>query len=154
MDWVKTLATIAPTIATAFGGPMAGMAVNMAAKALGVESSEQAVSEVILSGNPDALMKLKQVENDFKIELKKLDIQLESLVIDDRKDARGLAKTDMRPHIVISIVFIVGYFTLAYFQATGQINLDAMVFGVITAAMPMILQFWFGSSHGSKQKDK
>jgi hypothetical protein len=152
MDWLKTLATVAPTVATAFGGPLAGMAVSVATKALGIENDEVALEQAVMSGNPDILLKLKQVDLDFKLELKRLDIKSEELVIDDRKDARGLAKTDMRPHITISIVFITGYFTLAYYQATGQIALDPMVFGVITASMPMILQFWFGSSHGSKQK--
>jgi hypothetical protein len=36
LDWRKTLGTVAPAIATALGGPLAGVAVGMAAKALGL----------------------------------------------------------------------------------------------------------------------
>ena len=37
MDWLKT---IAPTIATALGGPLAGMAVSAVAKAIGCEPEQ------------------------------------------------------------------------------------------------------------------
>jgi hypothetical protein len=32
------------------------------------------------------------------------------------------------------------------------LQLFTLVFGVVTGAIPMILQFWFGSSTGSKEK--
>ena len=45
MDWLKT---IAPTVATALGGPLAGMAVSAIAKAIGCSPDE--VQDVISSG--------------------------------------------------------------------------------------------------------
>ena len=152
MDWKKTLAAVAPALATAIGGPLAGMAVKIATDSLGIEPTENALAEIVLSGNPEALLKLKEADNLFKIELKRLDIELEKLVVDDRKDARKLASVDMRPQVFLSALFIIGYFLLVYFQALGEITVDPMTFGIITVSIPMIMQFWFGSSHGSKQK--
>ena len=45
MDWLKTLA---PTLATALGGPLAGLAVNAISSALGIDPSK--VEETIQSG--------------------------------------------------------------------------------------------------------
>ena len=47
MDWLKQ---IAPTIATAMGGPLAGMAVSAISKAIGVDPDK--VGDLISSYNP------------------------------------------------------------------------------------------------------
>jgi len=49
MDWLKS---IAPTIATAMGGPLAGMALEAVSKAIGVDPSE--VQNTINSGKMTA----------------------------------------------------------------------------------------------------
>lgn len=87
-DWKKTLATVAPTIATALGGPLAGMAVNVAAKALGVEPNEQAIETAISSGSPELFLKLKEAENGFILELEKLGVERDRIAYQDRDSAR------------------------------------------------------------------
>lgn len=151
MNWKETLAAVAPTIATALGGPLAGMAVKMAASQLGIEPGE--LESAVISGDPEVMLSLKQAEQSFLVEMEKLGIERDRLVTDDRQDAREMAKVNMWPQIILSTVFIIGYFILAYFSAKGAITPDPMMFGIMTAAIPMILQFWFGSSHGSKGKD-
>ena len=69
-----------------------------------------------------------------------------------------LAKsTSIIPQVVLSALFIVGYFTMMglFFSNTLEIPMSDVfnvLAGVLTAAIPQILSFWFGSSHGSKQK--
>ncbi|MGB1239353.1 MAG: hypothetical protein ACPG4U_14135, partial [Pseudomonadales bacterium] len=105
---------------------------------------------------------IKEADQQFLTEMKKLDIDVFALEVEDRQNARELAKVNMWPQIVLSALFILGYFgilgILVYFydadindRIFGILN---TVIGVLTAAIPMILQFWFGSSLGSKQKDK
>lgn len=158
MSWKDSLAAIAPTIATAVGGPFAGAAAKFALDKLGFDAPEdpgQAVGELeqaVAKATPEQLATLKQIDNDFKVQMESLGIKREQMIIEDRQDARALAKLDMRPHMAISAIFITGYFTIAIMDGLGKFDIDDMIFGVITAAMPMLLQFWFGSSHGSKQK--
>lgn len=160
MDWKRTLATVAPALATALGGPLAGMAVKVATDALGVESSESALSELVLSGNPDALLKLKAAEHTFKIELKRLGIELAKIDQEDRESARELSKVNMIPQIILSTLYTLGYFVVMYQFVTGDIVIQPesttafnILLGVLTAAQTQIMNFFFGSSSGSKEKD-
>ncbi len=159
-DWKRTLATVAPTIATALGGPMAGVAVNVAAKALGVESDESAVSAVVASGDPEILLKLKQAELDFEAQMKQLDVDVAKINAADRDSARNLAiKTSIKPQIAIAIVFVIIYGLLVYSLFSGTANLDtaflalaANLIGILTGGFTQILNFFYGSSSGSKDK--
>lgn len=164
MDWKKTLATVAPALATALGGPMAGVAVSMAGKALGLGEgvTENDLAAVVASGNPDALLKLKQADNEFKVEMEKLGVKIHEIDAVDRASARELAKTDMKPQIILSVIFIGGYFGAmvalhgVLFDANDInpqiIALFSALIGVFTREMSGIMQFWFGSSSGSKTK--
>lgn len=159
-DWIKTLATVAPSIATALGGPLAGVAVKLAADALGVDD-ESSIEEMVLSGDPEALLALKTAEANFKVEMKKLDIDIARIDGADRASARTLAKENMLPQVIFSTIYTVGYMLVLWQFTTGDIVIPAdskvlfgTVLGVLTAAQTQILNFWFGSSHGSKLKRK
>jgi hypothetical protein len=160
-DWKSTLATVAPGLATALGGPLAGMAVKMATDALGIEPTESALEAVLSSGDPEVLAKLKQVENDFKVRMRELDIEEDRIAGKDRANARELFKVDKVPQIVLSFVFVSGYFaTLGMMMAgawiiTGEMrDVIILLLGLMTREIPTIMQFWFGSSSGSKDKAK
>lgn len=161
-DWKKTLAAVAPALATALGGPMAGVAVGMATKALGIEGDEDALAVAVASGDPSILVKLKEVDNTFKLEMERLSVDLERIHQGDRVSARELAKVDMRPQIALSVVFIGGYFAAMFVLhgvlfETKDINGQLMalfgsLIGVFTRELSGIMQFWFGSSAGSQKK--
>lgn len=162
MDWKKTLATVAPALATALGGPLAGVAVGMATKALGVDPGEDALSTAIASGNPDVLVRLREVNTQFEKDMAALGVDLERIHAGDRASAREMAKTNMVPQIALSFVFIGGYFGAMFalhgvlFQAqeiNGQVaTLFGALIGIFTRELSGIMTFWFGSSAGSKTK--
>tara|TARA_R110002126_G_scaffold70280_1_gene177008 strand:+ start:2032 stop:2538 length:507 start_codon:yes stop_codon:yes gene_type:complete len=160
-DWKSTLATVAPGLATALGGPLAGMAVKMATDALGIEPNESALEAVLSSGDPEVLAKLKKVEGDFKVRMRELDIEEDRIAGKDRASARELFKVDKVPQIVLSFIFVSGYFTtLGMMMAgvwviTGEMrDVIILLLGLMTREIPTIMQFWFGSSSGSKDKGK
>ena len=162
MDWKDIVKSIAPTLGTALGGPMGGMAVKfLGDKLLGSESaSETDVADFISSASPDTLLQVKGLENDFKTKMKELEVDVFKLETEDRKDARTLAKFNMWPHITLSAIYVIGYFLVLSSILTGKVQIPVesreqvnILIGIMTAAIPMILQFWFGSSHGSKTKD-
>jgi hypothetical protein len=163
-DWKATLGTVAPTVATVLGGPLAGVAVGMIAKALGMGpgATEQDLEQAVLGATPDTLLRLKEVENQFTLEMERLGVDVEKIHAGDRSSARELAKTNMTPQIVLSFVFIGGYFAAIFalhgvlFQ-TAEINdqiiaLFGALIGVFTRELSGIMQFWFGSSSGSTKK--
>ena len=160
-DWKKTLATVAPVIATGLGGPMAGVAVKVAADALGIEPNENALANAVLSGDPNALLKLREADNRYKLEMKRLGVEVQKLDAQDRSSARTMAQNvGIIPQVVLSIVYTVGYFWLLGAIITGGVtiaeSMQAIVntlMGVMTAAQVQIMNFWFGSSSGSKSKD-
>lgn len=159
-DWKSTLATVAPAIATALGGPLAGMAVGMAAKAIGVEQSEDALAEAVVSGNPEIMVKLKQVNADFMVEMKRLDVDLEKIAAGDRASARDMAtKTTLGPQIILATIFVLGFIVVLYGVFGGGVEVtdkmqDAAMYllGILSAGIMQIMNFFFGSSSGSKEK--
>lgn len=84
-DNVKNiLGTAAPIIGTLIGGP-AGTAVgSLVASALGVENTPQAIKQE-LKNNPEALVKLKQLEFENQVQLKKIVLEHASLESEERK---------------------------------------------------------------------
>jgi len=153
------LGAVAPTIATAVGGPLGGVAMKfLADKFTGGDTGS--VEDFLIGADPEALKALKIADMDFKQEMKALDIDLEGIHAADRDSARDLAKAKgMAPQVIISAVYSVGYFIVMYMFMAGHLEVSpdhAVMFGgllgVLSAAQIQIMNFWFGSSSGSKEK--
>ena len=157
MSWKETLASIAPTIATALGGPLAGMAVNMAASSLGIEPSEEAIEKTLATGNPDTLLKLKQLEKDFTLKLEELGVERERISSQDRFSARDLQKETRSKTVPIVAGFTVaGFFGVVGWVLSGHVSLEStllgFVLGQVSAKAEQVYNYYFGSSAGSKEK--
>ncbi len=161
MGWKDIIKTVAPVLGTAFGGPAGGMAVKFFAdKVLGnPDATEADIEAWTLTASPSDMLKVKLADQSFKIEMKKLGIDVMKLDVADRASARILAQADMTPHIILSTVYTLGYIGLLYFLMTGQVviakgteGMIGPIVGVLTAAQVQIMNFWFGSSSGSKAK--
>ena len=73
MDWKNTLAAIAPTLATAIGGPLAGGAVKfLSGKLLGDDANIQDLEKLVTNASPDQLAEIKRLDNQFKLEMEKI----------------------------------------------------------------------------------
>lgn len=155
---LSVLKKLAPTVATAVGGPFGGMAAAVLGQALGV--NEDQVEEAILSGNPEVLMKVKESDQTFKVKMRELGIREGELHQRDRASAREMAaKLGMWPQVILSVIYTAGYFWMLYLLISGDWQppanseeLVAGLVGVLTAGTIKIMDFWFGSSVGSKQK--
>lgn len=161
-DWKGLVKNIAPVLGTALGGPLAGAATRYIAEAwLGnPEASEQDVAEALATASPEQLVRLRELDQQFKVKMKELDVDVFRLEVDDRKSARDMAKANMVPQITLSVLYSVGYFATLYALMSGDLAIGEsirgefnMVLGVMTAAQIKIMDFWFGSSYGSKVKD-
>lgn len=166
MDILKTfgplIGSVAPTIATALGGPVAGIAVKALSRALlGQENGTQDDIMAILA-NPtgDQLAALKKIDADFKVQMRALDIDLERIAANDRDSARDMQKEtkDWIPR-ALAVSVTIGFFGILLYMliyglpTTGNEAL-LLLLGALQTAWGGIIAFYFGSSSGSQQKDK
>lgn len=160
------LGTVAPWIATAIGGPMAGQAVSMISGALGLKSDaklgdvQEALAQGQLTG--DQLVALKKADQEFQEQMQAAGFKhiedLEALAASDRASARAreIAVKDWTPK-VLAIGVTIGFFGLLAFltfkdvPAMSHDILIAMV-GSLGAAWASIVSYYFGSSAGSAAK--
>jgi hypothetical protein len=154
MDWLKQ---IAPTIATALGGPLAGMAVSAISKAVGVD--EDKVQDMISSNklNADQVAQLKMAEIELAKQAQELGLNFEKLAVEDRKSAREMQATtrSWMPPILAGAVTL-GFFaimTLMFFNKVDSNNpAILMMLGSLGTAWTGIIAYYFGSSAGSQAK--
>lgn len=87
------LRTAAPGIATALGGPLAGVAVHTLSNAIfgKGDAAEAGIVQAVASGNPDILLKIKEAEVNFQTRMRELEIDLERIHQEDRADARAFS---------------------------------------------------------------
>lgn len=162
MDWKSLVKTVAPVLGTALGGPMAGAATKFIAdKLLGnPAATEQDVAEAVLGASAEQLTNLRKLDQDFKLRMRELDVDVFKLEVQDKDSARRLFSVNIWPQVTLSAVYTIGYFAMLYMFMSGNVEVTAdlrtefgMVLGVMTAAQVEIMHFWFGSSLGSKTKD-
>ena len=153
--------TVAPSIASAVGGPLAGMATKAISEALlgKPDGTEEELAQAAIKATPEQLLALKKAENDFALQMRELDIDLERIAVDDRKSARDMQKEtrDWIPR-ALAVSVTLGYFgIIAYVLAMGlPLNgseVLLMLLGTLSAGWTGVMAFYFGSSSGSQKKD-
>ena len=155
MDWLKQ---IAPTIATALGGPLAGLAVNAISKAVGIDPKD--VQSTLEQGKLSAeqIAAIKQAEIAMAARAQELGLDFEKLVVDDRRSAREMQiKTQSWIPGLMAIVVTIGFFGILVGLMTEHFKTsDALMLmlGSLGTAWTGIIAFYFGSSAGSQRKDE
>jgi plasmid maintenance system antidote protein VapI len=154
MDWLKQ---IAPTIATALGGPLAGMAVSAISKAIGVD--EKDVGDLINNNKltADQIAQVKLAEIELQKQANELGLNFEALAVDDRKSAREMQATTrsiVPPLLAASVT--VGFFGILGMMLLGKVDSNnpaiLMMLGSLGTAWTGIIAYYFGSSAGSQAK--
>lgn len=152
------IGAIAPTLGTALGGPLGGLAAQVLVGALGIEPDK--VDQMIAQQSPEIMQKLRVADQEFAVKMRELDLREEDLANQDRQGARELFRVNQSPQIILSAVFVLGYFVVLWAMLAGSVSIlpdlkdvVLVLIGLITREFPTIMQFWFGSSTGSKIKD-
>lgn len=155
MDLLKM---IAPTIATALCGPLAGLAVDAVSKAIGIDPKD--VNKTIADGKltADQIAAIKEAEIAMSARAQELGLDFEKLAVDDRKSARQM-QTTTQSYIpgLMAISVTVGFFGILIGLMTEHFKTsDALMLmlGSLGTAWTGIIAFYFGSSAGSQAKDQ
>jgi hypothetical protein len=155
MEW---LAQIAPGIATALGGPLAGLAVTAISKALGID--EKDVEKTISSGklSSEQLTSIKLAEIELQKQAQELGLNFEKLATDDRASARDLqAATKSVVPPILAFAVTIGFFGILFALMSGYATKSdelMIMLGSLGTAWTGIIGFYFGSSAGSEKQSE
>ena len=144
----------APMVGTLLGGP-AGAAVGaLVASALNVPNDPESVNAA-LAGNPDALVKIQELQINAKVQLQQLAVTAENNRLQaegaqfaaeaaDRDSARKLAAQQpndlIRP--AVTIILLLGALSILVCIFTG-IGLEALQNPVAASTISLLIGLWF-----------
>lgn len=159
--WKRVLGSVAPVVAAALGGPLAGVAVQRIGAALGLkDATEDQLEAAIAAAPPETLAKLKELELAFQKEMATLGIELERLDAGDRASsrARQVSMKDWTPNILAFLVlgiFLVVQWTVIH-NSLPESTKDSVIrtLGTLDMMVGAVVQYFFGSSRSSRAKDE
>lgn len=159
MDLKNLIGDLAPTIAATLGGPLAGTGVKALAKMFGCEPTEEDITKQFMTADTDKLKELKELDHSFKIEMKKLNIDVYKIDAEDRANARQreIATGDNTPKILAYLItfgfFSVLLFIVKYGLPENGRDATLLLLGALSGAWTGgVVSYYFGSSKGSKDK--
>ena len=156
MSWLES---IAPTIATAIGGPLGGLAYEAVSKVLGVSQdvAKQMLDEGKMSAEQIAQVKIAEIE--LKKTEEQLGLNFESLAVADRKSAREM-QTEVKSTLVptLAVIIVVSFICVTVGTLMGYSKIESAMAGTLvgylSAKAEQVISFYFGSSSGSQAKDQ
>lgn len=160
-NWRALIGTVAPTLGAALGGPLGGMAGAVIAKVvLGKEKATDAeIESAMANATPDQLLALKKADQEFALRMKELEVDVFKTETADVQSARSLFSVNYWPQMILSGLFVSGYFLILWAYITGRVLIDdklkdtvTVLIGIMSASVTGIMGFWFGSSFGSREK--
>jgi hypothetical protein len=161
-DWRKIAATVAPALATALGGPLAGIAVSEMSRAvLGKDDGDEAeVGVAIATGGADALLKLKGAEAEFKLKMEELGLESDRLAYADTASAREreVKSGDTITVQILAAIIVGSFLAIVYKVLFSGSQVDSVIagtlIGYVSAKADTVVGYYFGSSRGSSDKTK
>jgi hypothetical protein len=173
-DALHILGSVAPTLATAIGGPFAGMAVSAIEGAIGGKATtpadqQKAIETALLGTDPATLLALKKAETDFTAQMASLGIEKDKLVFDDIASARSMQVATKDPTVGrLAWLVIGGFLLVSTFECIAMVawptkwaaipaaalNLLGIIFGFLANEAKSAGAFYFGSTAGSQAKDQ
>jgi len=165
MDWLATLKTVAPTVASALFGPMGAVAVASVGELLGLsDATKDKISEIIQSGQvtPEQLGKLKELELEYQNNEKERGFRYAELSFKDRDSARqasvsgGTQKMLFWLSLVLLVLTIgteIAVLFYGYPDKTPEI-IVGRVLGLMDAVAMLVLSYWYGTTNGSAIKNE
>jgi hypothetical protein len=170
---LNVVKTLAPTIATALGGPLAGGAVTALESVFGItpkpdattDDRQSSLAAAISGATPEQLAAMRAKDQDYALAMAQAGFKdtetLASLSVQDRVSARTMqvsTKSLMPP--VIGSAIILGSLGAAAAILSGRVDyantteatMVGTVIGYLFSEAKAVLSFYFGSSQGSEQK--
>ena len=155
-DLLKLLGNVAPALASAVAGPLGGAAVSAIASKFGVEDTVESVAKAI-AGDPQAAMKLAEID------VEKLKMQYANTADARAMQVAALNQSDifskrftmyLTAFWSIAAAIYIGFITFSVIPDTNVRFADTILGFILGTVIATMLNFWFGSSIGSKEKSE
>ena len=148
------LGALAPTLGAAVGGPLGGQAGQILSQVLGVPNNPKSIEQAMSNITAEQMVELKKAEKDFEVQMKQLDVDVYSLEVDDRKDARTKFSGDWTPTVLgtLSMAGYIGYifYITAFPMPDSSDDIVMLIIGSLTGIATAVISFYFGSSNKDK----
>jgi hypothetical protein len=158
---IGKIASVAPTVALALGGPIAGLAVSALSQALTgkQDTSSDDLNLLLSKPSADQITKLKEAEWAFNQKMKELDINIIQLAASDLASARQREMTtgDHLTPRVLAVLVSLGFFGILGWMLNNAIPPSGkeallVMLGALGTGWTAVLSYYFGSSAGSFDK--
>lgn len=163
MEWLTALKKVAPTVATAFLGPLGGIAVTAVGELLGIsDATQEKIASVIERGQmtPEQLSAIKRLELEYQNNEKERGFRYAELAFKDRDSARvnnvaGGVQNKLFWLSILLLLVTLGCEVVVLFIGLPAGTPDLIVgrvLGLMDSVALMVLAYWFGTSSTSAQK--
>lgn len=157
MSWLDTVKKIAPTVAAALGGPLAGVAVTALGELFGMsdptaDKIKVAIENGSLTG--EQISGIRQLELKLKNEEAERGFRYEELSFKNTADARKMRiETGSRFPETLSTLIVLGFFGVLSWMMYDKAALDnqplLVMLGSLGAAFGAVINYWLGNNKGS-----
>lgn len=162
---LKTLQSLAPTVASAFSGPLGGVAVAAVGKMLGVSgATQEKIASAIQSGQltPEQITELKKLELQYQANEKERGFRYDELAFKDRDSARkanvdGVTQKHLFWLSLVLLTFTLGAEGFVLFMGLPADTPDLVVgrvLGLMDSVALMVLAYWFGTQQQLSQENR
>ena len=152
------LGSLAPTLGAALGGPIGGQAGQILSKILGVPNNPKSLEQAMNNLTAEQMAELKMAEQDFKVQMKELEVDVFALEVDDKQDARKKFSKDWTPKILgtVTLAGFFGYIFLVTMQPpdANSDTIVSLVLGYLGGLASAVISFYFGASNTPDREDK
>lgn len=161
MNWLETLKSLAPTVATALGGPLAGAAVTALGSVLGIPDATQAsIANMFKDGQLTAehLAEIRRLELQFQNDEKERGFKYADLEFKDKDSARQMQiATHSRMPAVLTVLVTLGFFgilsQLFYHPELKGNEIVMVMVGQLSAVWAGCVAFYTGTTFSSAGKN-
>ena len=156
------LKSLAPTVASALLGPLGGVAVSGLGKILGLDGATvKDVTKAITDGQitPDQIAEIRKLELQYKADEAARGFKYSELEFADTRSAREMQiATESRVPAVLAAIITIGFFGILIYMISSvdykPTDSLLLLLGSLSTAWTMVVGFYFGSSHGSREKSR
>ncbi len=158
----RAIAGVAPTLARALGGPLAGAAVEQLSRAIfgKPHEDEEKIGATLAKASPEDWVALQIAEQNFAIALREASVEERRIAAGDRSDARArqVQMQDWTPP-ALGAAIVLGFFTVLGAMVAKKLPVGAetefsIMLGALATMTAAVVNYFFGSSVGSKEKTR
>lgn len=157
MSWLDTITKVAPVVASALGGPLAGVAVTALGELFGIsEPTQSKIQAVIENGQltGEQISAIRQLELKLKADEAERGFRYKELEFKDSDSARQMQMTthSKTPSLLTGILTVGFFGTLYMVMIHPEMKESAplmIMLGALGAEFTSACKFWFGANSGS-----